>query len=85
METIDVSKNITKEYKPGTSDPSYRKGRNGLCIQSTCKNRNYEAYNDRIFFPIGYVENWNLLMASRRSSCMPMLQRNGKTRKLLVS
>ena len=62
LETVDVSKNITKEYKPANSGPSYRRGCNGLCIQSTCKNRSCKAYKDRIYVPIGYVENWNLLM-----------------------
>jgi len=62
IETVDVSKNITKEYEPGNSGLSYRKGCNGLCIQSTCKNRSCKAYNDRIYVPIGYVTNWNLLI-----------------------
>ena len=62
IETVDISKNITKEYGPANSGPSYRKGCYGLCIQSTCKNRSCQAYNDRIYVPIGYVENWNLLM-----------------------
>ena len=61
IETVDVSKNITKEYEPGNSGPFYRAGCNGLCIQSTCKNEECEAHNDRIFIRIGYVSNWNLL------------------------
>ena len=62
IETVDVSKKITKEYELGNSGLSYRKGCNGLCIQSTCKNRSCKAYNDRIYVPIGYVTNWNLLI-----------------------
>lgn len=62
IETVDVTKNITKEYEPSRSGPSYKTGCNGLTIQSTCKNNGCEAYNDRIYIPIGYVENWNLII-----------------------
>ena len=58
--TVDVSKNITKEYEPAKSGPSYQTGGNGLTIQSTCKNENCIAYNKTVFIPIGYVNNWNL-------------------------
>lgn len=71
IETVDVSKNITKEYEPAKSGPSYRRGCNGLCIQSTCKNRSCEAYNERIYAPIGYVENWNLFMHQEEQVVCP--------------
>ena len=58
--TVDVSKNITKEYEPAKSAPSYQTGGNGLTIQSTCKNENCIAYNKTVYIPIGYVNNWNL-------------------------
>lgn len=58
--TIDVSKNQTKEIEPGYTQLSYRQTCYGLNIQSKCKNRNCEAYNDIIYIPIGYVENWSL-------------------------
>ena len=58
--TVDVSKDITKEYEPAQSGPSYQTGCNGLTIQSTCKNENCIAYNKTVFIPIGYVNNWNL-------------------------
>jgi len=58
--TVDVSKNITKEYEPAKSGPSYQTGGDGLTIQSTCKNENCIAYNKTIFIPIGFVQNWNL-------------------------
>ena len=61
FETVDVSKNNTSEYNPAKSGPYYRQGCNGLCIQSTCKNSRCEAYNDRIYVKIGYVNNWSLL------------------------
>jgi len=58
--TIDISKNQTKEIEPGYTELSYRETFYGLNIQSKCKNRNCEAYNDTIYIPIGYVENWSL-------------------------
>ena len=61
IKTVDISKDITKEYKPSSGGPSYQTGCNGLCIQSTCKNEECEAYNERIYIRIGYVSNWNLL------------------------
>ena len=60
IETVDISKNITKEVEPGNSNLSYRLGCNGLCIRSTCKNENCIAYNDVVYARIGYVQNWNL-------------------------
>ena len=60
MDTVDISKNITKECEPAKSGPSYREGCNGLCIRSICKNKNCVAYNDTIYIKIGYVQNWNL-------------------------
>lgn len=60
IKTVDFTKNITKEYKPSSNGPSYQIGCNGLCIQSTCKNEECEAYNERIYIRIGYVSNWNL-------------------------
>ena len=60
MDTVDISKNITKECEPAKSAPSYREGCNGLCIQSICKNKNCVAYNDTIYVKIGYVQNLNL-------------------------
>ena len=60
IDTVDVSKNITKECKGADSGPSYREGCNGLNIRSICKNSNCRAYNDTIYVKIGYVENWNL-------------------------
>lgn len=60
IETVDVSKNKTRECTPGNNGLSYRKGCNGLCIRSTCKNSSCETYNDTIYIQIGYVDNWNL-------------------------
>ena len=60
MDTVDISKNITKECEPAKSGPTYREGCNGLCIRSICKNKNCVAYNDTIYVKIGYVQNWNL-------------------------
>ena len=53
IETVDVSKNITKEYEPGNSGKYYKQGCFGLCIQSTCKNYSCEAFNDTIYVKIG--------------------------------
>jgi len=61
LSTVDVSKNITREYEPGNSGLFYRQGCDGLNIQSKCKNKNCTAYNDTIYVKIGYVEQWNLL------------------------
>ena len=60
MDTVDISKNITKECEPAKSGPSYREGCNGLSIRSICKNKNCVPYNDTIYVKIGYVQNWNL-------------------------
>ena len=60
IETVDISKNKTKEVSPAKSAPSYRNGIEGLNIWATCKNNNCIAYNDVVYIQIGYVQNWNL-------------------------
>ena len=60
IETVDISKNKTKEVSPAKSAPSYRYGSGGLNIRATCKNDNCIAYNDVVYIKIGYVQNWNL-------------------------
>ena len=60
IETVDISKNKTKEVSPGKSGLSYRYASEGLNIRATCKNNNCIAYNDVVYIQIGYVQNWNL-------------------------
>lgn len=60
IETVDISKNKTKEVIPGKSGPSYKYVSKGLNIEATCKNNNCIAYNDFVYIQIGYVQNWNL-------------------------
>ena len=60
ISTVDISKNKTNEYEPSIGGPSYRIGCDGLVIQSNCKNRNCEAFNDTVYIQIGYVQNWSL-------------------------
>ena len=60
IETVDISKNKTKEVSPGKSGPSYKYASKGLNIRATCKNNNCIAYNDVVYIQIGYVQNWNL-------------------------
>ena len=60
IETVDISKNKTKEVSPGKSGLSYRCASKGLNIRATCKNNNCIAYNDVVYIQIGYVQNWNL-------------------------
>ena len=60
IETVDISKNKTKEVSPGKSGPSYRYASKGLNIRATCKNNNCIAYNEVVYIQIGYVQNWNL-------------------------
>jgi hypothetical protein len=60
IETVDISKNKTKEVSPGKSGLSYRYASKGLNIRATCKNNNCIAYNDVVYIQIGYVQNWNL-------------------------
>jgi hypothetical protein len=60
IETVDISKNKTKEVSPGKSGLSYRYASKGLNIRATCKNNNCIAYNDYVYIKIGYVQNWNL-------------------------
>ena len=60
IETVDISKNKTKEVSPAKSAPSYRYASKGLNIRATCKNNNCIAYNDVVYIQIGYVQNWNL-------------------------
>ena len=60
IETVDISKNKTKEVSPAKSAPSYRYASGGLNIRATCKNDNCIAYNDVVYIKIGYVQNWNL-------------------------
>ena len=59
--TVDVSKNKTIIIPFGKSGKKYRIVWHGLNIKSECKNSSYEAYNDVIYIPIGYVVGWNLL------------------------
>ena len=61
VETIDVSKNNTKNIGFGHSGKHYRLVSYGLNIQSKCKNKNCLAYEDTIYVIIGFVTNWNLL------------------------
>ena len=49
ISTVDISKNETMECEPEKSGPPYRTGCNGLNIQSNCKNRNCEVYNDTAY------------------------------------
>lgn len=60
IETVDVSKNRTKEVSPGKGGPSYRYASNGLNIRATCKNSSCIAYNEVVYIQIGYVQNWKL-------------------------
>lgn len=60
IETVDISKNKTKEVSPAKSAPSYRYSTGGLNIRATCKNDNCIAYNEVVYIQIGYVQNWNL-------------------------
>ena len=60
IETVDISKNKTKEVSRAKSAPSYRYASKGLNIRATCKNNNCIAYNDVVYIQIGYVQNWNL-------------------------
>ena len=60
IETVDISKNKTKEVSPAKNVPSYRYANKGLNIRATCKNNNCIAYNDVVYIQIGYVQNWNL-------------------------
>ena len=60
IETVDISKNKTKEVSPAKNVPSYRYASKGLNIRATCKNNNCIAYNDVVYIQIGYVQNWNL-------------------------
>ena len=60
IETMDISKNKTKEVSPAKSAPSYRYASKGLNIRATCKNNNCIAYNEVVYIQIGYVQNWNL-------------------------
>ena len=60
IETVDISKNKTKEVSPGKSGPSYKYASKGLNIRATCKNSSCIAYNEVVYIQIGYVQNWNL-------------------------
>ena len=60
IETVDVSKNRTKEVSPGKGGPSYRYASNGLNIRATCKSGSCVAYNEVVYIQIGYVQNWKL-------------------------
>ena len=60
IETVDVSKNRTKEVSPVKGGPSYRYTSNGLNIRATCKNSSCIAYNAVVYIQIGYVQNWKL-------------------------
>jgi hypothetical protein len=62
IETVDISKNKTKEVSPAKNVPFYRYANKGLNIRATCKNNNCIAYNNVVYIQIGYVQNWNLFV-----------------------
>ena len=64
LETIDVSKNNTKNIGFGSSGKYYRSVGWGLSIQSKC-----EAYEDTIYVQIGFVTNWDLLKNLKEVVC----------------
>lgn len=70
LNTVDVSKNITKECEPAKTGPSYREGCNGLNIRSICKNTNCEAYNKTIYVKIGYVQDWDLFQHIKKKDVL---------------
>jgi len=61
VNTIDVSKNKTKNLGFDYSAPNYRLVSYGLNIQSKCKNKNCKAFEDVIYIQFHFVTNWNLL------------------------
>ena len=69
LETIDVSKNNTKNIGFASSGKSYRLVEWGLSIQSKCKNNNCKAYEDTIYVQIGFVTNWDLLKNLKEVVC----------------
>jgi hypothetical protein len=53
INSVDISKNITNEYEPEKSGPTYRKECDGLNIKAKYKNRNCVIYNESIYVKIG--------------------------------
>ncbi len=69
IETIDISKNKTKNIGFSSSGPYYRSVWYGLNIQSKCKNKSCVAYEDTIYVKIGFVQNWDLLCNRQKIIC----------------
>ena len=69
IETIDVSKNISKVLKFDKNAPYYRCIINGLNIQSICSNNDCEAYNKVVWVQIGYVNNYDLFQNIEKIKC----------------
>ena len=69
LETIDISKNNTKNIGFGNSGKFYLSVDYGLSIQSKCKNRDCEAYDHTVYVQIGFVTNWNLLNNLKEVVC----------------
>lgn len=69
VETIDVSKNKTKNIGFSNTGKLYRLVNYGLSIQSKCKNEICIAYQDTIYVNIGFVTNWNLLDNLKKIIC----------------
>ena len=61
IQTIDVSKNITKILKYDNNVPFYKTVSEGLNIQSVCNNKECETNNGEVLVEIGYVNNYDLL------------------------
>ena len=61
IQTIDVSKNITKILKYDNNVPFYKIVSEGLNIQSVCNNKECEANNGEVLIEICYVYNYDLL------------------------
>lgn len=69
IETIDLSKNISKVLKFDKNAPYYRYIINGLNIQSICSNNECEAYNKVVWVQIGYVNNYDLFQNIDKIKC----------------
>ena len=61
IETIDISKNISKVLKFVKNAPFYRTVSFGLNIQGICSNRKCKANNDVVWMPKYFVWDYELL------------------------
>ncbi len=77
FETIDVSKNQTKNIGFSNAGPYYQYVIPGLSIISECKGKKIEceAKNKRIYIKIGYIRNWDLHNNLNKVICPACKQR----------